>query len=89
MSGVFPVMRNMAFTDRMRIYRLIGSAAVPDAETLMIPLMTQQVICMPMRMNATEDWIVISYQNLTDTVLPLMGNMRFALVAEHFVLATF
>ena len=85
----FPVLFYMNFTDRMRVYKLTGSAVFPDAESLMIPLMRQQFICMPMRVHQSEDWTVISYQDLTNMYLPWMPTMRFVLIAENFFLATF
>ena len=60
----FPVMFDMAFTENLRIYMIEGSEDMPDAETLIIPLMQEQIIGIPLRNNPTSNWIFLSYQQL-------------------------
>ena len=83
----FPVCFAMGFTDRLSVYRLHGSAAFPDAETLVIPLMRQQLIGVPMRSNADQDWLFLSWQNLDG--LTLFFNtleLRFELMSREFMI---
>ena len=60
----FPVMFDMAFTENLRIYMIEGSEDMPDAETLIIPLMQEQIIGLPLRNNPTGRWLFLSYQQL-------------------------
>ena len=65
----FPVNFAMGFGDRLRVYLLAGSVVVPDAESLTIYLMRQQVVGIPMRMRVTDDWLVFSWQDLDNSVV--------------------
>ena len=87
----FPVNFAMNFTDRMTIYKLIGSHDVPDSETLTIPLMRMQIIGLPVRNNGGEDWVLLTYQNLDDVVLQhdFMAGWYFTRVTDAFSLVGF
>ena len=60
----FPAFFDMAFTDKLRIFMIEGSEDMPDAETLLIPLMQDQIIGLPLRNNPTGCWLFLSYQQL-------------------------
>ena len=83
----FPVCFAMGFTDRLSMYRLHGSAAFPDAETLVITLTRLQMIGVPMRSNADQDWLFLSWQNLDGLTLYLnMQELRFELMSHEFMI---
>ena len=69
------------------MYRLHGSAAFPDAETLVIPLMRLQIIGVPMRSHDDQDWLFVSWQNLDGLTLYLfMRELHFELMSHEFMI---
>ena len=81
----FPVNFDMRFTEQVSIYRLAGSAGVPDAESLLIPLMRAQIIGTPMRMHDGDDWLFMTWQNLDNMINPWFPSMNFVLQTRAFV----
>ena len=79
----FSVRFHMDFTERLSVYWLVGSASIPDAETLAIPLLQQQIHGFPVRQGA-GDWLFLSYQ-LLDGVRAQPGNMEFRRFVNSFV----
>ena len=77
----------MNFTDRVRMYQLVGSQQVPDAESLAIPLMRLQFIGVPIRGHDGEDWRFITWQNLDWVVLQhdFMRGWYFRPTMNNFV----
>ena len=84
----FSVNFAMGFTERLSIYCLHGSADCPDAESLVIPLMQLQIIGVPMRSHAGQDWFFLSWQNLNGITLNLfMRVLRFESMSHEFIIA--
>ena len=79
----FPVNFQMDFTERLSVYWLVGSASMPDAETLTIPLLQQQIHGFPVR-QGVGDWLFLSYQ-LLDGVRAQPGNIEFRRLVNSFV----
>ena len=68
----------MNFGDQLLLYQVMGSAHMPDAESLTIVLLQQQVVGMPVRQRDGEDWILLTYQDLGN--VSIMRRLSFAMV---------
>ena len=77
------------FSDQMSIYRLVGSAVIPDAESLLIPMLRFQIHGTPMRMGPADDWLLLTWQNLDGIVHPQMPWIQFQLCTRTFTVVTF
>ena len=83
----YPVCFAMGFTDRLSMYRLHGSAAFPDAETLVIPLMGLQIIGVPMRSHAGQGRLFFPWQNMNGLTLNFsMQELRFEFMSHEFIM---
>ena len=82
MEHCFPVSFAMEFTEQLAVYRVVGSAPIPDAESLAIPLMREQIHGTPIRISPGDDWGILTWQNLEGRVVPFMPFISFMLLAK-------
>ena len=84
MQHWFPVSFDFRFTDRLSIYHVVGPAEIPDAESLLIPLLRQQIHGTPMRMGEGDDWMLLTWQTLDGMLIPWMPEIQFQLYTRMF-----